>query len=78
MIAIAEWFTWIISLGTRRPKLLTKERIEFVLYTRTYSIKKARERLGYSPFMELSEALRRSVNAALKERSGGIAGMKIS
>jgi sterol-4alpha-carboxylate 3-dehydrogenase (decarboxylating) len=78
MIAIAEWFTWIISFGTRRPKLLTKERIEFVLYTRTYSIKKARERLGYSPFMEVSEALRRAVNAALKERSGAIAGMKIS
>jgi sterol-4alpha-carboxylate 3-dehydrogenase (decarboxylating) len=72
MIAIAEWFTWVISSGTRRPKLLTKERIEFVLYTRTYSIRKARERLGYGPFLEVSEAIRRAVNHALKQRSGGV------
>lgn len=77
MVAIAEWFTWMVSFGTRRPKLLTKERIEFVLYTRTYSIEKARTKLGYKPWMEVSEAIRRAVDAAMKERKGLAVNVKL-
>ncbi|KAM7193438.1 putative sterol-4-alpha-carboxylate 3-dehydrogenase, decarboxylating [Rhypophila sp. PSN 637] len=49
MADIAEWITWLTSLGKYRPKLLVKERIEFLVYTRTYNIQKARERLGFEP-----------------------------
>ena len=67
MAEFAEWWTWTFSWGKLRPKLLIKERIEFLLYTRTYSIQKARERLGYEPVLPMAEAVRRAVKWALQE-----------
>ncbi|KAH0536020.1 hypothetical protein FGG08_007087 [Glutinoglossum americanum] len=69
MTNAAEWFTWAFSWGRLRPKLLIKERMEFVLYTRTYSVQKARDRLGYKPLVDTVEAVRRSVEWFLKEQS---------
>ena len=67
MSEIAEWWTWLFSFGKLRPKVLIKERIEFLLYTRTYDIRKARERLGYKPMLAMSEAVRRAVEWAVHE-----------
>jgi sterol-4alpha-carboxylate 3-dehydrogenase (decarboxylating) len=67
MSEVAEWWTWVFSFGRFRPKVLIKERIEFLLYTRTYSISKARERLGYQPMLSMSEAVRRATKWALHE-----------
>ncbi len=67
MSECAEWWTWVTSFGRLRPKVLIKERIEFLLYTRTYSIQKAKERLGYAPMLPTSEAVRRAVDWALRE-----------
>jgi len=67
MAEIAEWWTWTFSFGKYRPKVLIKERVEFLLYTRTYSIKKARERLGYEPMLPMAEAVSRAVEWALQE-----------
>jgi len=67
MSEVAEWWTWCFSFGRLRPKVLIKERIEFLLYTRTYDIRKARERLGYSPAISMGEAVRRAVKWALHE-----------
>ncbi len=69
MIFVAEWWTWIFSLGRHRPKLLVKERMDFILYTRTYSIKKARERLGFTPWMDQRTAVQQSVDWVLKGQS---------
>jgi sterol-4alpha-carboxylate 3-dehydrogenase (decarboxylating) len=74
MTNFAEWFTWAFSWGKLRPKLLIKERMEFVLYTRTYSIKKIRERLGFEPWKSqpwnnTEEAVKASVEWYLKEQS---------
>ena len=67
MAEFAEWWTWSLSFGKYRPKVLIKERIEFLLYTRTYSIQKARERLGYEPMLSMDEAVRRAVEWAERE-----------
>lgn len=67
MTFIAEWFCWAVSLGKKRPKLLIQERIEFILYTRTYDISKAKERLNYYPNVSLNDAVKRAVDWALKE-----------
>jgi sterol-4alpha-carboxylate 3-dehydrogenase (decarboxylating) len=67
MAQFAEWWTWLFSFGRLRPKVLIKERIEFLLYTRTYNIRKARDRLGYEPTISVSEAVRRAVKWALHE-----------
>jgi len=50
--------------------------MEFVLYTRTYSIKKARERLGFKPWFNQpwsgqEEAVKGSVQLYLNEVNGG-------
>jgi sterol-4alpha-carboxylate 3-dehydrogenase (decarboxylating) len=72
----AEFITWSTSWGRLRPKLLKKERMEFVLKTRTYSIKKARERLGFKPWFNQpwpgqEEAVKGSVQLYLKEFNDG-------
>ena len=74
MTNIAEWCTWAFSWGRLRPKLLIKERMEFVLYTRTYSIKKIRERLGFrpwdcQPWRNTEEAIKASVEWHLKKQT---------
>ncbi|PVH81406.1 putative sterol-4-alpha-carboxylate 3-dehydrogenase, decarboxylating [Cadophora sp. DSE1049] len=50
MAHIAEYIVWATTWGKLRPKNLILERMEFILYTRTYSVKKARERLGFVPW----------------------------
>lgn len=67
MTDLAEWFVWAFSWGKHRPKLLIKERMEFILYTRTYSIQKARERLGFKPWENAEQAVKRSVEWYMKE-----------
>ncbi|KAM7194029.1 NAD(P)-binding protein [Naviculisporaceae sp. PSN 640] len=67
MAEVAEWWSWGLSWGKLRPKLLIKERIEFLVYTRTYCIDKARERLGYEPEGDISGCVRRAVEWALGE-----------
>lgn len=67
MAEIAEWWTWTFSFGRLRPKVLVRERIEFLVYTRTYDISKARERLGYTPMLDTGEAVRRAVQWAMGE-----------
>jgi sterol-4alpha-carboxylate 3-dehydrogenase (decarboxylating) len=72
----AEFITWATSWGKKRPKLLIKERMEFILYTRTYSIKKARERLGFKPwekqpYANQDEAIKGSVEWFLLPENHG-------
>jgi sterol-4alpha-carboxylate 3-dehydrogenase (decarboxylating) len=72
----AEFITWAMSWGNKRPKLLIKERMEFILYTRTYSIKKARERLGFKPwekqpYANQDEAIKGSVEWFLSPENHG-------
>lgn len=48
----AEYGTLVLSRGKRRPKVLTIERVEFCIYTRTYSIEKAKKLLGFKPWAD--------------------------
>lgn len=65
----AEFWTWFFSGGRKRPTDLVKERVEFVLYTRTYDITKARERLGFKPWVNQKDAIQRAVDWQLKGQS---------
>lgn len=51
MAHVAEWWTWGVTFGKKRPLQLKVERMEFVVNTRTYSIQKIRERLGFKPWV---------------------------
>jgi hypothetical protein len=72
----AEWIVWATTWGKLRPESLILERLEFVLYTRTYSVKKARERLGFKPWEDQSyasqdEALKGAVEWYLRPENHG-------
>lgn len=76
MANLAEFISWSTSWGRLRPKLLKRERMEFVLYTRTYSIKKVQERLGFKPWVNQpwssqEEAIKGSVQFYLNDVNGG-------
>lgn len=76
MAHIAEWIVWATTWGKLRPESLILERMEFVLYTRTYSVKKARERLGFKPwegqpYASQDEALKGAVEWYLRPENHG-------
>ncbi|KAG4416011.1 hypothetical protein IFR04_010836 [Cadophora malorum] len=76
MAHIAEYIVWATTWGKLRPQNLILERMEFILYTRTYSIKKARERLGFvpwedQPYPNQEEALKGSVEWYLLPENHG-------
>lgn len=58
---VLEWTYLIFTLGTKRPSLLGRQQVEYSCFTHTYSIKKAKERLGYMPVPEFEEGIRRAV-----------------
>jgi sterol-4alpha-carboxylate 3-dehydrogenase (decarboxylating) len=59
MAAVAEWVTWIISLGRQKSRL-NRVAIKFSCMTRTFRIDKAKRVLGYKPKVPLLEAIKRS------------------
>ena len=64
---VLEWFFWVFTLGTRRPKLFGRQQVEYSCFTHTYRIGKARERLGYNPKANFEEGLRKAVAWQLEE-----------
>lgn len=61
MAFIAEWFVWLLSFG-KQYSTMTRAGIRYSCLTRTYSIEKARTRLGYNPKVDMKEGIRRGVD----------------
>ncbi|KAI4159556.1 MAG: hypothetical protein L6R39_000337 [Caloplaca ligustica] len=58
---VLEWLFWIFTFGTKRPQQLGRQQVEYLCLTHTYSIQKARERLGYHPESDFNDGIRRAV-----------------
>lgn len=54
-------------LGQKRPKLLRRFFIEYTCLQRTFSIEKARKRLGYTPVDDRDEMIRAGVEWELQK-----------
>lgn len=67
LASIVDWMYWIFTFGQMRPKIFTRHVIEFACLTRTYSIEKARERLGYVPARDMDKTIQEGVGWALAE-----------
>ena len=52
MATAMEWAYWIFTLGRRRPKPFTSAAVRAATAPHTFSIAKARERLGYEPIVD--------------------------
>ncbi|MCJ1456783.1 hypothetical protein MMC28_007148 [Mycoblastus sanguinarius] len=66
LASVVEWLYWAITLGQKRPKVLRRQCMAYTCNTRTYSIEKARERLGYKPIDDRDEQVQRGVEWALR------------
>lgn len=61
LASLTEWIYWIFTLGTRRPGTFRRALLEPMCVERTFSIEKAKERLGYVPLDNMEDAIRRGV-----------------
>lgn len=66
-VFVVEWIYWVVFRGQRRPEILTREKLEFVCKTRTYSAEKAEKRLGWKAPYPVDKAIEDSALWALKE-----------
>jgi len=64
-IAIASLAEWVMWPFGKTPNL-TKSRVRFSTLTRYYNITKAKDRLGYSPIVDLKTGIERGVADVLK------------
>lgn len=69
MAFVAEWFVWLISRGTKAPENLSRAAIDHCSLETTFSIDKAKERLGYVPRVRLEEGVRRGVESILATKA---------
>ncbi|KAH8647930.1 hypothetical protein BX600DRAFT_389403 [Xylariales sp. PMI_506] len=60
MAGIMEWAYWIFTLGTKQP-IVNRAGLGYTIMQRTFSIEKARKRLGYEPRVSLQEGMKRGV-----------------
>ncbi|CAF9937180.1 hypothetical protein IMSHALPRED_011048 [Imshaugia aleurites] len=64
LASVVEWLYWVFTLGLKRPKVLRRQIMTYTCCPRTYSIVKARERLGYQPVDDRDEQIRRGLEWA--------------
>lgn len=62
-----EWAYWIFTLGQRTPMFLRSHTIRWVISTRTFSIEKAKQRLGYQPMDDRDSSIADGVNWCLRQ-----------
>jgi sterol-4alpha-carboxylate 3-dehydrogenase (decarboxylating) len=60
MAGFLEWAYWIFTFGRKQPSM-TRLGMGYTVVQRTFSIEKARRRLGYSPRIPLEEGMKRGV-----------------
>ena len=65
----AEWVMWIGTLGWKKPALLNRQRVEYSVFERTYSIEKAQKRLQYKALTSTEEGVQRAVEWALEHEN---------
>ena len=61
LATVVEWLYWVFTLGLKRPKILRRQTMIYTCYPRTYSIAKAKTRLGYKPLDDRDEQIQRGV-----------------
>lgn len=67
LATVLEWMYWVFTLGTKRPYTLGKQQVEYACFTHTYSIEKAKKRLGYMPKGDFNNDLKKTVYWCLNE-----------
>lgn len=61
LASLTEWAYWMFTLGYKRPRAFRRMLIETTCVERTFSIQKAKERLGYQPMDNMNDAIKRGL-----------------
>lgn len=61
-----EWAFWVFTLGSKRPFKLGKQQVEYMCFTHTYSIEKARKTLGFEPKDDFDRVMKEAVTWSLE------------
>ncbi|KAN0105841.1 NAD(P)-binding protein [Hyaloscypha variabilis] len=61
LASLTEWAYWVCTLGYMKPVSFRRALIETTCVERTFSIEKARQRLGYRPLDNMDDAVKRGV-----------------
>ena len=67
LASAVEWVYFVSTLGKQSPKMLRRFFLEFTCLRRTYSIDKARKRLGYATIDDRDGMIRAAVEWELKK-----------
>jgi sterol-4alpha-carboxylate 3-dehydrogenase (decarboxylating) len=62
-----EYVFWLFTLGRKRPQGLGRQQVEYMCFTHTYSIEKAREKLDFVPKQNFDVALKETVDWYLEQ-----------
>lgn len=69
VVFIMEWVLWLFTLDTVKPPMaLRRTSLEYCIYSHTYSIEKARKRLGFRPVVDHDAVLARAAEHMLEQR----------
>lgn len=75
VVTVAEWSFWAFSFGTSEPPTaLTSASLSYCIEAHSYSIDKARRRLGFKPVADHDEVLAESVRWELNRRGQPVRG----
>ncbi|KAH8667572.1 hypothetical protein BGZ60DRAFT_409544 [Tricladium varicosporioides] len=66
LASFLEFVFWVFTLGSKRPQTLGKQQVEYACFTHTYSIEKAKTRLGFQPRQDFEGGLRDAVAWSLE------------
>lgn len=82
LATLLEWVYWIFTLGTKRPYTMGKQQVEYACFTHTYSIEKARARLGFTPKEDFEGGIKEAVewclnNGGWREKLKNIKGIRL-
>ena len=66
--SLVEWFYWILTLGQLTPTNFRKHRMQYLVSNRTFSIEKAKKRLGYQPVDTREKHVKEAVEWVLKNK----------
>ena len=67
LATITEWLFWIFTFGRTKPKYFRRAIMEHSCLSRSYDIRKAKERLGYRPKKDMHENIAAGLAWAKKE-----------
>ncbi|KAI9657552.1 MAG: hypothetical protein M1831_004168 [Alyxoria varia] len=70
LASLVEWLYWVLSIGFIKPATFRRELLEYTCRTRTFSIEKAKRRIGYSASKDRDSQIHKGVEWARRIEQG--------